>query len=375
MNDYQQDIVAGDDMGNQRTLSGKLFYPVPSLDGVAERSKKRKTYPQNWPAYNKAQTREKLLFLDILGDLCSCVPKSPKGRRGRPMRDFGDMIFCGALKQYDGVSARRLTSDLVLARSKGYIQNVPHFNTVIKYISSSIATPILIDLIRLSALPLRDLESVFTVDASGFTTAFYSRWFDVRFGKKTEEEKKLREWVKVHLICGAKTNIVTSIAVTDGTGNDSPRLPDLVLQTAKNFRIRDVCADKGYLSRENADTIASVGAIPFIPFKSNSTGKSNGSKAWRKMYLFFQTNHEEFMRRYHQRSNVESTFSMIKRKLGGKLLFKSEVGQVNEALCRILAHNICVLANEYFNMNVEPEFRKSAHLFPNLHINSGWRTI
>jgi hypothetical protein len=34
----------------------------------------RQTYPQNWPAYNEAQTQEKLMFLDILGELCSYIP-------------------------------------------------------------------------------------------------------------------------------------------------------------------------------------------------------------------------------------------------------------------------------------------------------------
>jgi len=46
---------------------------------------------------------------------------------------------------------------------------------------------------------------------------------------------------------------------------------------------------------------------------------------------------------YHQRSNVETTFSMIKKKFGGALRSKSRTAQINEALCKVLAHNICVI--------------------------------
>jgi hypothetical protein len=37
--------------------------------------KKKKTYPQNWSAYNKAQMKEKLLFLDLMRDLVFLIPR------------------------------------------------------------------------------------------------------------------------------------------------------------------------------------------------------------------------------------------------------------------------------------------------------------
>jgi len=41
------------------------------------------------------------------------------------------------------------------------------------------------------------------------------------------------------------TNIVTSVAMTDGTANDSPHLPALARTTAKRFGMDEVSADKG----------------------------------------------------------------------------------------------------------------------------------
>ncbi|HEV3476738.1 MAG TPA: hypothetical protein VG127_04570 [Rubrobacteraceae bacterium] len=49
------------------------------------------------------------------------------------------------------------------------------------------------------------------------------------------------------------------------------------------------------------------------------------------------------MERYHKRSNIETAFSMIKGKFGSALRSKSDTGQINEVLCKVLAHNICVL--------------------------------
>ncbi len=45
---------------------------------------------------------------------------------------------------------------------------------------------------------------------------------------------------------GVKTNIVTSVEVTDGYANDMPRLPALVGTTGSRFQIAEVSADKGY---------------------------------------------------------------------------------------------------------------------------------
>jgi transposase len=58
----------------------------------------------------------------------------------------------------------------------------------------------------------------------------------------------------------------------------------------------------------NLSVIAVHGAIPYIAFKSIHTGSSGG--LWQKMFHYFQYRREDFLRHYHKRSNVESTFSM-----------------------------------------------------------------
>jgi hypothetical protein len=62
------------------------------------------------------------------------------------------------------------------------------------------------------------------------------------------------------------------------------------------------------------------------------------------------------MQHYHKRSNIETAFSMIKGKFGSALRSKSDTGQINEALCKVLAHNICVLVQAIHELGIEPVF-------------------
>jgi hypothetical protein len=52
---------------------------------VTVRETVQKTYPQDWRAYNAAQTHEKEFFLELLRDLCSGVTEF--GRRRPAVRD------------------------------------------------------------------------------------------------------------------------------------------------------------------------------------------------------------------------------------------------------------------------------------------------
>jgi transposase len=64
---------------------------------------------------------------------------------------------------------------------------------------------------------------------------------------------------------------------------------------------------------------------------------------WEKMYFYFQFRREEFLKHYHQRSNIESTFSMVKAKFRDHVRGRTDVAMRNEVLCKFLCHNICVV--------------------------------
>jgi hypothetical protein len=59
-----------------------------------------------------------------------------------------------------------------------------------------------------------------------------------------------------------------------------------------------------------------------------------------------------------ERSNVESTFSAIKRKFGDSVRSKTDVAMKNEVLCKILCHNLTCLIMEQEVLGIIPFFWK-----------------
>ena len=303
----------------------------------------RKTYSQSWKHYNAAQTHEKSELHALLYELCKNLPEpEPRKGKGRPPLCLSDIIFSSVTKIYSTISGRRYQTDLREAKARGYLAHLPHYNSVFKYLESEALTPYLYELISLSAAPLKSIESDFAVDSSGFSTGQFMRWLDVKYG--TKEDRRM--WIKLHLMCGVKTNIVTSVEVSDGYAHDYPYFKGLVDRTANaGFKMREVSADKGYLGASNMLATLQRGAIPYIPFKSNSVPHANDygakSELWTRMWAFYTLNRAEFLQHYHKRSNIETTFHMIKSKFGQRLRSRTLTAQINEALCKVLCHNLC----------------------------------
>jgi len=315
-------------------------------------TEKRTTYPQNWPAYNAAQTNEKRHFQVLLQQLCEGI-EEPEQTNGRPRTPISDVIFAAVFKVYSTMSCRRFTTDLKEAHDEGFIGKCPSYNTVFRVFESEATFKILKSLVEKSAAPLQALESTFAADSSGFTGCRFDRWFDIRYGKTPIKSQK-RSWVKAHIMVGVKTNVICAVEIHDQHASDMAQLPDLLATTRRTFQVTDLCADMGYISRANLEVVHEAGATPLIPFRKNATPAAGG--LWAKMFYFFQMQREEFLKRYHLRSNVESTFSMIKRKFGDSVRSKTDVAMKNETLAKFVAHNICVLIQEAYESGIDPTF-------------------
>ena len=313
------------------------------------------TCSQEWTPYNQAQTHEQERFVALLRDLCNGIPQ-PEYKFGRPRLPLSDVIFGLVYKSYANMSGRRFTTDLKEAESNGLIAKSAHYNSAFRYLENPDLTPILKTLIEQSASPLRTVETDFAVDSSGFSTSTYARWYDHKYGKNRSKQA----WVKTHVMCGVKTHIVTSVEATNENSSDNRQFPNLVNQTAKTFDINEVSADKAYTDRHNLNLVNALGGTAYIPFKINSTGTGDHHHQfdglWNRMWHYYNFNRETFLQHYHKRSNVESTFSMIKAKFGASVRAKSPVAQVNEVLCKVLCHNICVLIQSVYELGLEPTF-------------------
>jgi transposase len=254
------------------------------------------------------------------------------------------------MKVYTTVSGRRATTDMRECAAKGHMAKAPHYNSLFNYFEKPELTPLLTTLVEESAAPLACVESQFAADSTGFGTVTYRRWYDAKYGREMKEHG----WIKAHAMVGTTTNVITAIRVTDCDAHDGPELPALVAATDRRFNVAEVSADKAYLSHANLAAVESVGAIPYVPFKSNSKGE--GPAAWRRMFGLFMYRQPEFLAHYHARSNVEATFSAIKRLFGGSVRSKNPTAQVNEVLCKALCFNLSCLVHAIYELGITPSF-------------------
>ncbi len=313
------------------------------------------TYNQDWTAYNEAQTHEQEYFVTLLRDLCNGI-QQPEYRFGRPRLPLSDVVFGLVFKSYTTMSGRRFMSDLREAETKELVSKSPSFTSSFRYLENPELTPLLKSLIEQSASPLRAVETDFAVDSSGFSTTTYDQWFDHKYGKQRSKQT----WVKTHIMCGIKTHVVTSVEATPYESADNKQLPALVNRTAETFDIKEVSADKADSDRQCLHAVQAVGGTAYVPFKVNSTGMGGHHHKfdglWNRMWHFYNFNRETFLQHYHKRSNVETVFSMIKAKFGSSVRAKTPTAQVNEVLCKVLCHNICVLIQSIYELGLEPTF-------------------
>ena len=130
-------------------------------------------------------------------------------------------------------------------------------------------------------------------------------------------------------------------------------MTELLEQTAKNFISKQVSGDKQYASEKNFRSVASYGAEAYIVFREGTTGASGD--LFQKAFHFFSLHREEFLSKYHHRSNVESVFSAVKRKFGDSIRSKNDIAMKNEVLAKLLCHDLTVLIHEMYENGVEAD--------------------
>ena len=317
--------------------------------------KRRKDYNKgrNWQAYDGAQKNELKHFEVLLRVLCDRI-EQPHHPQGRPTLSASDGAYCEVYKAYRQLSGRRLTTDLERLLERGLIDEAPADSTLNRFLNQVSTTSLLKYLIVISSLPLASVEgNNFAIDGSGFETRNYKRVYNRKKGR----EERVAETVKAHVLCGTKTHVVAAAEVSEGSQHDSPLLPLLLRTTMENFDVKELCADRGYLSGPHHETAEEAGVRLFTPFKVN-TAPVDGDDAWSKAYKYFTYRHDEFRAHYHQRSQAETVFHMNKSKLGSTVRSRNATAQFNEVLCRFVHHNIYCLIQEAYELGIESELER-----------------
>lgn len=307
-----------------------------------------------WQAYNRAQTNEGLLLPRLLHALCALVPEEVCEGRGRPSASVRDLLFGEIMREYYGLSSRRCQTGIRQAAADGYISNPYTHNTGTNFLNRPETTDLLRALITEAARPLRGIEKTFAPDSSGFSTCTYNRWQD----DKHSPERTRAHYVKTHIMVGVQSHIITAASASVEPVADITMLRPLLEETrGAQFTVEELTADAAYLSEPMLEWLRETGTDPWIPFRANSRFHYDES-IWDKYLATFLLNQELFAEHYHQRSQVETTFSMIKAKYGASVRGKTSTSQANGVLCKLLANNLYVLVQSIYKLGMTPEFAK-----------------
>ncbi len=313
---------------------------------------KRRTYPQkDWRAYDASQVHERAYVERLLRALCAGVAQPPRtpGPGRRPLA-IGDEVFSAVMKIYTRLPGRRVQSDLQDAAARGHLGKVAHYSSIQKFLADPATTAILTSLVEQSAAPLGVIEAgQYAIDSTGFSTAVYDRWFSQKHGKLCSKNT----WVKLHVMVGTVTHAVTGAVVT--SEGDCPQLPALLARTRAHHDVRELSADKAYSSVDNHEVLDRLDVAAYIPFKDNAVVNPR-SPVWSRHLCEFLLNQDKFLSHYHRRSNVETTFAMIKRKFGSAVASRLPTAQANEVLAKCVAHNLCCVVKAIFTAGLAPAF-------------------
>ena len=182
------------------------------------------------------------------------------------------------------------------------LKRMPDHTTLVKFAKQIKAS--LLD----SLLNIKQAEIV-AVDSTGFETESKSYYYWKVFGRK--KGVKARRWDKLSIAIDTDKQLILSQRIRRGPRNDNIDFRRLL----KKLKIKYVVADKGYDSKTNRRYALQKKAYPHIPYKKFSgVGYERAG-----VPLKFDE------KIYHQRSKVETVFSVIKRKYGSIVKGKSLV--------------------------------------------------
>jgi hypothetical protein len=202
---------------------------------MGEIQAEKQTYTQDWKNYTTAQNNEVNLFDALLMDLVKTIPE-PLQKMGRPRLSLQETLFCAIRKVYSQLSSRRAYSLYKNAEEHQHINRVPNYNATNKFLNREDIAPLLHQLLTMSALPLKGVETIFAPDSSGFNTSRFGQYAVEKYG-----ELKMHKWVKAHILVGTKTQVIVSTRITDNNSGDSPQFEPMVTEAYRNgFDLQEI---------------------------------------------------------------------------------------------------------------------------------------
>ncbi len=196
------------------------------------------------------------------------------------------------------------------------LSRIPTHTTIVRFIAK------IKNIIGL-LLDIRQAHSV-AVDGTGFeleTKSYYYRtiW-------NSDVKQKTKRYMKLSIATDTDKQLILTYKIRKKFRHDNIDFKNLL----KDIICKQVVADKGYDDRKNRRfVINKLKAIPIIPVRRHSY-----------FYGYLKNKRKIDGKNYHQRSKVETVFSVIKRKYGSVLRCRSYTTQQVELISKLITYNL-----------------------------------
>jgi hypothetical protein len=291
--------------------------------------------------------------------------KSPKAvvlaalataRRGLPAYSHGcspkkftqhQLFACLVLKNflktdYRGVVAHLADHPTLVKRLE--LRCVPHFTTLQKASRRLLASPkaqrCLQATMRLHFGRRRRVKSS-AIDSTGMECSAASAYFVRRRNRVTGPWKSVvyHHYPKLGVVCDTSCHFILALRVGRGPRPDVDEFRPMIADALRRVRLLRLAADAGFDSESNHRFAREqCGIRTIIPAKhGRPTTKPAQGRYRRLMQVRFDRE------AYHDRSQVETVMSMIKRRQGPHVRGRTYHSQCRELRLMALTHNVMIL--------------------------------
>ena len=243
------------------------------------------------------------------------------------------------LRQYERKSYRRFVEFLEEAFGVvGFLglSRIPHYTTLQKA-AARLRHGMLLRMLESFLAYCQVSRMLAGMDATGLSHGQASYYYTKKF-------KLRRKFVKITICADLKRQLVCCIKIRHRRRNDMHDFTPLLRKLTGLASIGTVVADRGFDSEQNHVDARKlrVGRCIIRPRYENLKPSKTRGEHRRRMKRRFP------WKTYHQRSKVETIFSVIKGMLGDSVTSRSIVTQNRETLYRVIAYNCYRITRNYF---------------------------
>jgi len=224
------------------------------------------------------------------------------------------------------------------------LKSVPHFTTLQKAsrrLLASCQAQRLLDATVKQHLPRRKRVPSAAVDSTGLECGSASAYFAQRrrYGKNPGKKVVCHRYPKLGVVSDTNDHFIYAFHAGRGPRPDVDELERLIGQAQQRVKIQRLVADAGYDSEPNHRFARQQHGIRTIipPRAGRPTDKPATGRYRRLMQTRFDTE------AYHERCQVETVMSMMKRRQGSYVRGMSYHSQCRDLRLIALTHNIMIL--------------------------------